>query len=171
MKQNILTGTLEYNMKDNNICRLSCPQKKTQVHRDYMFFSTGFNNERYLKEKKHEKLSYKFISLKKNLSLEKLSLLSRFICIFFFSLLIHWPTEWASTTTVGPVLVLFRVVGLHVSFERVYLNEIQSTKVKEVRNGMTKDVLLDSNWRVTRVTGKWESNKIKEIAKTLDLAA
>ena len=34
------------------------------------------------------------------------------------------------------------------------LNGIQSTRLKEIGNGMTKDVLLDSNQRVTRVTGK-----------------
>ena len=42
---------------------------------------------------------------------------------------------------------------------------------------MTKDVLLDSNQRVRRVTKtldlahKAQSNKIKEMTKTLDLAA
>ncbi|KAF3521981.1 hypothetical protein F2Q69_00046188 [Brassica cretica] len=58
------------------------------------------------------------------------------------------------------------------------LNEIQSTRLKELANGMTKDVLLDSNQKgyksdrkARKTVHKAQSNKIKEMTKTLDLAA
>ena len=55
---------------------------------------------------------------------------------------------------------------------------IQSTRLKELVNGMTKDVLLDSNKRgyksdrkVRKQAQRAQSNKVEEMTKTLDLTA